>query len=223
VALVACGSSSKTTSTTAASSGSATTAAPAGGSGGSSDASQLQALTASVQAAEHGTFKAVYTSVNANGTNATVTIEQMPPKTLFSTGQGDIIFDGSKTYYCSNGGKQCVVYGAGAANPLAALTNLFSPATAVTALQQAEGYAAAKTAGYNVSFSSQTFAGQSSKCVSGNGSQGNFKYCITNSGILAYGGGNGNSFSLTSYSSSVSSSDFSLPAGATVITLPGGG
>jgi len=45
---------------------------------------------------------------------------------------------------------------------------------------------------------------------------------VTKSGILAYEGSQGSSFQLTSYSTTVASSDFSLPAGATVQTLPSG-
>jgi hypothetical protein len=50
-----------------------------------------------------------------------------------------------------------------------------------------------------------------------------FKYCVTDSGILAYGASAGNTFELTSYSPAPPDSDFTLPPGATVVTLPGGG
>ena len=87
-------------------------------------------------------------------------------------------------------------------------------------LQAAQAEAATK--GYSITFSSGNYAGQSTKCanVTGHGTSG--KYCVTAQGILAYVSSNGGSFSLTSYSSSVPASDFALPAGATVQTLPAG-
>src|SRR5579875_3057086 len=215
LALAGCSSSPSNSTTT-------TTAASSSGSGSSSGstASQLQSLTSAVQAEEHGTYKAVYTAVE-NGQTQTVTFEQEPPKTYFSTSGGAVIGTGSTTYFCSNSsGQQACVSTSGSTNPLAGLLNLFSPATAISALQQAETEAAAHAAGASVSFSSASFAGQSATCVtaSDNGQTG--KYCVTKSGLLAYEGANGNSFTLTSFSASVTESDFSPPAGATVETIP---
>lgn len=203
--------SAATTSTSSASSGSS----------GSSTSDQLKSLSAAVQASEHGTFKAVYTATES-GQTQTVTIEQSPPKSYFATSDGAVIDTGTTTYFCStSSGQQTCLSTSGSNNPLAALVNLFSPATAVTYLQQAETEVAAHVAGVNVSFSSQTFAGQDSTCVTASVSGQSGKYCVTKSGILAYEGTGGNSFELTSYSSTVTDSDFSLPAGATVETIPG--
>jgi hypothetical protein len=52
------------------------------------------------------------------------------------------------------------------------------------------------------------------------GPSGSGKYCVTNAGILASLTSASGGFTLTSYSGSVPSSDFSLPMGATVVTLP---
>ena len=52
------------------------------------------------------------------------------------------------------------------------------------------------------------------------------KYCVTKQGILSYAGASNASssyFQLTKYSSSPPASLFSLPAGATTATVPGGG
>jgi len=46
------------------------------------------------------------------------------------------------------------------------------------------------------------------------------KYCVTDSGILAYAASAGGTFRLSGFSASPPASDFSLPAGATVITIP---
>ena len=48
------------------------------------------------------------------------------------------------------------------------------------------------------------------------------KYCVTEQGILSYSGSVGEYFELTKYSSKPPASLFSLPAGATTQTLPGG-
>jgi hypothetical protein len=72
----------------------------------------------------------------------------------------------------------------------------------------------------SATFSNQTIAGQSVQCVSGVKAGNTFKYCLTNSGVLAYAGGStatgGGAITLTSYSTSVSASDFALPPGATI-------
>ncbi|HUY63932.1 MAG TPA: hypothetical protein VMV14_05390 [Acidimicrobiales bacterium] len=209
-------------SSTSNSASSTSTSAGTGASAGVSTAAQLRSLTSTVQAAEHGTYKVVYTATSSSGTQ-TVTIEQSPPKSLFSTSGGSVIDTGTTTYFCSssNGSNTCIT-ASGSTNPLASLLSLFSPSAAITALQQAQTEIGAHLAGYNVSFSSATYAGQDSTCVTVSSSSQSGKYCVTKSGILAYEGSQGSSFQLTSYSTTVASSDFSLPAGATVQTLPSG-
>jgi hypothetical protein len=220
LALGGCGSSSsKGSSTTVASSGSGTTATTAA-SGGGDAAAQIQALSASVQSAQHATFKAVYT-LTGTSANATVTLEQKPPKSLFSSGDGLVINNGTTTYFCSTSGQKVCESSTGA-NPLASLAATLSPAAAITAMQQAQSQVAAHIAGYDVTFSSQSFAGQSSTCMNVSAQGQSAKYCVTKDGILAYSGAAGSSFSLTSFSGSVSDSDFTLPAGTSIVTIPGG-
>ncbi len=218
-ALAAC-SSSPTTATTPTTSPSGTTATTGGSAAGSTSLKKLESLSSSVKAAEKKTFKAVYTITNAS-TTQTVTIEQSPPKSVFGTKGGSVIDTGTATYYCSTTGTTTCL-SAGTTNPLASLTALFSPATVLAGLQAAQTEAAAHAAGYNVSFSSQTYAGQPTSCANLSGAGNSVKYCVTDSGILAYASSNGGSFALTSYSSSPPASDFSLPAGATVETIPSG-
>ena len=77
-----------------------------------------------------------------------------------------------------------------------------------------------------MSSSTATFAGQPSTCVSVSVRGRGGKYCVTKQGILSYSGSASNSssyFELTKYSSRPPASLFSLPAGATTATLPGGG
>ena len=76
-----------------------------------------------------------------------------------------------------------------------------------------------------MSSSTVTFAGQPSTCVTVTVRGRGGKYCVTNQGILSYSGSSNSStyFELTKYSSNPPASLFSLPAGATTATLPGGG
>jgi hypothetical protein len=232
VVLAACSSSpnSAATTTSGASAttsagGSATTASTSSSSsgGGSSDASKIQSLSSTVQAGEHATFKAVYTTHSTTAPSQTITIEQMPPKSVFGSTSGSVINDGTRTYFCSSssGQEQCVSEsGAAGSNPLASITAIFSPATVLSEFQAAQSAAAAHALGYGFAFSSETYAGVPTKCVNFTHSAQTVKYCVTDSGILAYASSAGNTFELTSYTSSPPASDFALPSGATVITVP---
>jgi hypothetical protein len=208
--LAACSSPPKAATTSTMS----TTSTPSGG----SVSGEIHALSSSLQNSETATFKAVYTVTTA-GTTQTVTIEQAPPKSLFSVKDGSVIDTGTATYYCSTSGTVTCL-SSGSSEPLASLAALFSPKTALNQLQVDQSEAAFK--GYSITFSSGSYGGQSTTCanVSGHGASG--KYCVTKQGVLAYVSSNGSRFSLTSYSSSVPASAFTLPAGATVQTLPPG-
>jgi len=187
--------------------------------------SELKALSSKLSGSQHATYKAVYTETSS-GQTQTITIEADGSKSLY-TGDGGLIIDtGTNTYSCSNssGSEQCISSGTGP-NPFASITEIFSPKTTLAALRAAQIEAGLKGAGYSVSVSNATFAGQPAQCFTTGKAGQSGKYCVTNSGILAYVGGNGaggGSFRLTSYSNKVSSSAFTLPAGATVVTIPKG-
>ncbi|HEY5252232.1 MAG TPA: hypothetical protein VIJ09_11235 [Acidimicrobiales bacterium] len=219
--LAACGSSNKTaspTSTSPAATGSATTNGSS--SGANSSLSKIEALSSSVQGAEKATFKAVYTISDA-GTTQSVTVEQAPPKSAFSTKGGDVIDTGTATYYCTDSGTSVCVNG-GTSNPLAGLTQLFSPSTALTELKAVQSEAAADDTGYHISFSTESYGGESTTCANVSGTGGPVKYCVTKQGLLAYASSSSSTLTLSSYSSSAPASDFALPAGATVMTIPSG-
>ena len=74
-----------------------------------------------------------------------------------------------------------------------------------------------------MSASSATFAGQSATCVSVTAQGKAGKYCVTKQGILAYAGTSSGYFELTKFVASPPASLFQLPAGATTVTIPGGG
>jgi hypothetical protein len=218
--LAACGSAKNTASTTTTTTGGGSVTTAVATSGASSTVSKIEALSSSLQGEEKATFKAVYTITNA-GTIQTVTIEQSPPKSLFTTKGGSVIDTGTATYFCSDSG-QSFCESTGTSDPLASLTALFSPQTALAELKAVQAEAAAHAAGYNVSFSSGTYGGQSTTCANVTGTTGAVKYCITKQGLLAYASSPGGSLALTSFSSSAPASDFALPAGATIMTIPTG-
>jgi len=223
VVLSACSSTNAGTSSTS-TTPAASRATTSGGSssGGSSDSSQLQALSSAVQSGEHASYKAVYTSQSSSGTSQTITIEQMPPKSVFSTTSGSVIDDGTHTYFCSTSGgaEQCVTESSGGTNPFASITALFSPTTLLNEFHAAQAAAAAHSAGYSVAFSSGSYAGLAAKCLDYTGAGQTVKYCVTDTGILAYAQSTGGTFELTSFSTSPAAGDFSLPSGATVVTIP---
>ena len=209
----------KTTGTTTAGGGGATTTTSS--SGGSGSSGQLGSLAQEIQGGQHSVFKAVYTYSGAGQSGTTVTVEQDPPKSVFITDGGEVLATGTATYYCSTGAAaQCVNAGSGSANPLAGLSDVFSANNVLSAIRQAEADAAAHAQGYNASFSTQSFGGVSADCVTLTASNQTGKYCVTHNGILAYSGTSTASFQLTSYSGNPSPSDFSLPAGATITSVP---
>jgi hypothetical protein len=193
-------------------------------------AKSLKSLTNSVKAAKGAKYAATYKVVSpASATSTTVSIAQDPPKSEFSSGQGQgsIIDTGTKTYYCSGGGgsgspASCIA--SGSTNPFADLENLFSPASALAAFSEAKEGLGSKVLGIKAVEGSQTIAGQSTTCVTVTIKSGQVgKYCVTKQGVRAYAGSDKSYFELTHYSTSPAASLFVLPAGATTITLPGGG
>ncbi len=202
---------------------STTTVAPSTTTSDGSDLGQFRALSAELQAGKHATFKAVYTSHDASGTSRTITIEQKPPRSVISTSSGTVINDGTHTYFCSAGGgsQQCVSESTAGSNPLASIVALFDPTTLLNSFQAAEEAAGSHELGYSAAFSSATYAGVHARCVHYTSTATrSVTYCVTNSGILAYAQSAGGTFELTGFSSAPPASDFTLPAGATVVTIP---
>jgi hypothetical protein len=209
-------SSSSSSASAAAPAGTSATEAPATTAASSSGTDQLSALNAELGSAVNKTFKATYTA-NENGQTSTITIEQSPPKSVFVTPTSRIISTGTSTYICQTAGQvTCITETSG--NPLAPVTALFDPKTVHGVLHGFEQEAAAHAVGVTISYSSKTIAGLPATCVTGSASGHIGTYCVTKNGVLAYVQSGANSFVLTSFSSIVPSSDFSLPAGATVVT-----
>lgn len=189
----------------------------------SSLASKLKTIYSHVSAAKGATYTAVYTATYGGKTQS-LTFAQQPPKSLFKATGGEVVDNGTETLFCStsSGAPSCL--NAGTEDPLAPLIDLLSATNAEKFFQEARGYVAAKTHGYTVTFSSMTVAGQASQCGNVTGPGGSFvgEYCVANAGFLTYAKSSTGTFKLTSFSKSVSSGEFTPPAGATVETLPAG-
>ncbi len=186
---------------------------------GGSTASRLSGVENSLRNGQGAVFKATY-SANYNGTQTTMTIAQDPPKSSFAINQALIVDTGSATYYCPSGSTPtCVNSSQG--NPVASLTAAFSPKQALSQIDSARAALSSRIAGYDVSVSSATFAGQPSTCVRTTVNSATWKYCVTDKGMLAYASsGPQQVFQMTSYTNTVSPADVSLPSGATVVTIP---
>ena len=217
----AAGTSSSTTATTASTGGS-------GGTGGSnSNATDLTALQTAVKSLKNVTFKATYTSTDTSGKQTTTTFEQQGSKYAFVNGGTSTFNDGTTTYSCtaSSGPPSCYSLGTGS-SPLAATVALYNGSTLLPLIQTWQSQVDAKLAGVSVTFSDQSFAGQASKCVNWSYQGQSAKWCITNSGLIAYYGGSGTggagSFQLSDYSSTVADADFKPPANASTVTIPSG-
>ncbi len=225
--LAACSSSSSSSTTT--------TSGTVGSSGSNaSSASQLQDLSASVKAAQKSSFKAVYTSTTG-GSTTTYTLEQAPPKQLFSSsggsqGSAELLNTGTATYTCfanSSSGTTCTSLGSTGSNALSGILDIYDGSAELSAMTSWQALVAAHTVGASLTLSSDTIAGQPVKCAKWVYQGSTTTYCVTTGGVLAKvatSGGTGNStnFALISYSSSAPDSDFAVPANATVVTLPTG-
>jgi len=176
---------------------------------------------------QHETFTATYKVTSASKSLSSLTLAQESPNLLFrgstSTGTFELITLGAKSYICSQtaGTWTCFTMGTGTANPEAELFALYEPKTYLPEFQ-----AAASAAGGHATFSSKTVNGYSLSCltVSGvPGENGSGTFCVTAQGVLGYVSWTGlkpsesGSFEITSYSTSVPASEFTLPAAPTKI------
>jgi hypothetical protein len=105
-------------------------------------------------------------------------------------------------------------------SPLGATADIFSAAPVLSVFSQAEESAVARALGIKVSGSSTSFAGQPSTCITVSRKSNTGKYCVTKQGLLSYSGSGKTYFKMVKYSAHPSSSLFTLPAGATTVTIP---
>lgn len=168
-------------------------------------------------------FKATYDMLSGSGTQ-TITVAQKPPKSSLSTEGSTVITDGSKSIVCSGAGTDvsCISMGSGSANPAAGVMNLIDAKSIASVLKGYESQAAAKIAGVSIEEGSRTFAGIRSTCVTvTTGKTDVGEWCVGDNGVLTYVSSGGSKIELKSYSADVSDADVSVPAGATVESIPG--
>jgi hypothetical protein len=218
--LAACGSSSPSaappSSTTSSSSTTTTTTS------GSGSLSGDLAKFSSLSTAESGaTFQATYT-YTSGGPVQTMTFAQSPPKAMFKDSAGGLVVEtGTAGYYCGSG--TCYKTTT-ATDPLASLFYLFDGKTfyaSVAEYRLTAAYLAAH--GYTFSFSTASYAGQASQCITVTQTTGTGKTvtsCVASNGLMTSVHAGKDSFTLTSFTSSPPSSDFALPPGAKVTSLP---
>ena len=216
-----------------------TTASPNSTSGAGDTSTRLNALGGSIEAAKNATFKAVYTSTSSGGGTQTVTLEQAPPKQVFSTTDGSgnvstLLNTGTATYACSaspDSAPTCTsMAAAGGAGALSSLIGVYNGSAALSVIKGWQSIVAAHLTGVSLTFSNTTLAGQPVRCAKWSYQGSDATYCVTDAGVLAKvatSGGSGSSasssnFELTSFTTSPPASDFELPAGATVVTVPTG-
>jgi hypothetical protein len=92
---------------------------------------------------------------------------------------------------------------------------------------QRETVVESHVSGASLTFTDETIAGQASTCAHWSYHGDQATYCVTSTGVLAKvgssgGSSGGQSFVLTSYTSSPPASSFAIPQGATVVTVPSG-
>jgi hypothetical protein len=215
LALAACGGSSSPSASNTTTTSSTTTTTSAPGASGET-VTGLSSLAAN---GKDATFAATYTYKEGT-TTETMTIAQQPPDSLFKISSGGFdLTTASKSYYCS--ASTCV--SSTTADPLSSLLFLFDGQTfedtvaAYATLDQTQLAAE----GVTLSFSTGTYAGQPSKCITihttSTGTSSSV-WCVASNGVLDYWIAGTTSFTLTSFTSSPPSSDFTLPAGVTITT-----
>ncbi len=221
------------------SSSSTTTTSPSSTSGAGGSSNQLKSLGGSIAAAKNATFKAVYTSTSSGGGTQTITLEQSPPKQVFSTTDSSgnvstLLNTGTGTYACdssSGSTPTCTsMAAAGGSGALSALIGVYNGSAALSVINGWESIVAAHLTGVSLTFSNTTLAGQAVRCAKWSYQGSTATYCVTTGGVLAKvetsGGGSSSAgssnFELTSFTTSPPASDFELPAGATVVTIPTG-
>ena len=211
---------SSTTTTVTTVAKSTTTTTTSSGSSGSS-------LLSKFQSGEHATFIATYKITSGSSKSLTsLTIAEQPPDSLFggttTSGTFKLITLGTKSYICTGGaGAAATCFSEATEASLADLFALYQPNYYLPYFQ-----AAAKAGGAQVSYSSKSVNGFSLSCVTVAGAtneKGTGTFCVTDQGVLGYVSWTGataasaGSFEITSYSTTVPSGEFTLPATPTTI------
>ena len=214
------------TTTTAASSSTTTTIA-ASSTTTTLSSSSFSGLLSKFQSGEHATFVATYKITSGASKELTsLTLAQQSPDQLFkgstSTGTFEFLTLGTKSYLCSQSASAAATcFNSGASNPEAEMFSLYEPSKYLPYFE-----AAASAAGGHATASTKTVNGYPLSCVTVSGAaneNGTGTFCVTGQGVLGYVAWTGTtaadsgSFEITSYSTTVPSGEFALPATPTSI------
>lgn len=196
-----------------------------GGSPSSSPASSgttgvIQQMISHLKNAQNSPYSVTYSMSGASAGVGSFTYEQSPPKYRLSLSTVSVIATGSTIYLCtgSTAGTICTVDTG--TNPLTSVEKAFSASSVIPKLTSLQSELAAKTAGVHITSSTQTFASQPSTCLAYVQAGVTSKYCATDSGVLAYASDGSSTLTLTHYSPTVAATDFALPQGASLESLP---
>ncbi|MFZ2058586.1 MAG: hypothetical protein WAV54_14360 [Acidimicrobiales bacterium] len=206
-----------TSTTTTPSGSSSTTTTPSGPSG--------SALLGKFKSGENATFVATYKFTSSTQELTSLTMARQGSDSLFkgttSSSNFELITTGGKSYLCmtpSSGSASCYKE-TGSASSLAGIFDAYSSSTYLPYFQEA-----ASASGGHATYSSKTVNGIPLSCVSVSNAGGNAgTFCVTAQGVLGYVSWSGTtttdsgSFELESYSTSVPSDEFTLPATPTTI------
>ncbi|HXW38075.1 MAG TPA: hypothetical protein VEJ44_00155 [Acidimicrobiales bacterium] len=197
-------------------------AAPAGATSPPPGLSKLQKY---LQSTPKATYQATYIVKNSSSGTQTMVVAQTPNKSYFKTGSGAVISTGKKTYYCSATSGTTSCYAEAGAGTGSSLTQLLSPAVIGAEVSAYANEYASHIPGVSVSSSSKTIAGLPSTCVTAKAHGQTGTWCVSNKGVLTSVTSTGTSITLKSFSSSVPSSLFTVPAGSVhqIPSIPGGG
>jgi hypothetical protein len=187
----------------------------------------LNAFTSKINTNPNASYEATY--VTTGSSPATITIATSPPKDFLFEGGGStgrLLQNSTGSYACTettSGGWSCTRLSAATFNTQKAVYALYSGSYWIDFLKIYSTVAG--LAGVSIKASSMTVNGFPLSCIVVNAktnSTGTSTWCETSTGVLAYvqATSNGTAFELKSYSTSPAASLFSLPAGATVNTLP---
>jgi outer membrane lipoprotein-sorting protein len=174
----------------------------------------IEDFTKKADQAQKLTYTAKYDQTSSGKKDETIRIVQKPPKSLYEQGDTLLIDNGTRTITCSpdssnNNKQQCIDVGPAGTNPTA-FTAVFSAPAVLQALS-----VFAILPGVSVSHPSRNLAGESLDCVKITVSKDNkhVESCVTKDGVLGfYDAGDGDTFSLTSFSRSASDKDFDPPS-----------
>ena len=187
-------------------------------------------LSEKITSAEKLTYKAVYKATDGS----TDTIDQAPPKVAYLSSDSDWIYDGSDIYSCdtSGGSLTCTKTAVDSTDQADAMLGLGAGGFFTGGLGIALLAAALIVPQSNVKTENKKIAGLSGTCVTVSGVDTNaqddditaFSMCVADNGIVTdfegtYKSGKKDGITLQTYSTSVDSSAFQVPAGATITDL----